>query len=121
MLLVYGNAAVGGTAGVGAVMVGESTDDTASFAMTGALSIGGTGLVTLGGANATVRASAIDVAAGGIVSGAGTISGDGGGNDTVMLADIDNEGTIAASGGNLLVYGGVSGTGTLSVAPRAPS
>jgi len=119
MLLVYGSAAVGGAAGAGAVMVGESTDDAASFAMTGALSVGATGLVTLGGANATVRASAIDVAAGGIVSGAGTISGDGGGNDTVMLADIDNEGAIAAAGGNLLLYGSVIGSGSLSVATGA--
>ena len=76
MLLVFGNAVVGGAAGAGAVTVGESADDAASFAMTGALSIGATGLVTLGGANDTVRASAIDIAAGGLVSGAGTISGD---------------------------------------------
>jgi T5SS/PEP-CTERM-associated repeat protein len=83
MLLVVGNAAVGGAAGAGEVTVGESADDTALFAMTGALSVGATGQLTLGGANATVRASAIDVAEGGFVSGAGTISGDGGGNDTV--------------------------------------
>ena len=119
MLLVFGNAAVGGAAGAGAVTVGDSADDAASFAMTGALSIGATGLVTLGGANATVRASAIEVAAGGVVSGAGTISGDAGGNDTVMLADIDNEGAIAATGGNLLLYGSVMGSGTLSVATGA--
>ena len=62
MLLVFGNAAVGGAAGAGAVMVGDSADDAASFSMTGALSIGATGLVTLGGADATVRASAIAVA-----------------------------------------------------------
>jgi hypothetical protein len=36
------------------------------------------------GANIT-----IDIAAGGLVSGAGTISGDGGGNNTVALASID--------------------------------
>ncbi|HEX9557677.1 MAG TPA: VWD domain-containing protein, partial [Reyranella sp.] len=35
------------------------------------------------------------------------------------LASIDNEGSIAASGGNLLLYGGVGGTGTLSVASGA--
>ncbi len=110
MLLVCGNSAVGGAAGFGAVTVGESTDDTALFATTGTLSIGATGQVTLGGANATVRASTIDIAAGGLVSGAGTISGDGGGNDTVMLADIDNDGSIAAAGGNLLLYGSVMGT-----------
>ena len=83
------------------------------------MSVGTTGQVTLGGANATVRASAIDIAAGGLISGAGTISGDGGGNDTVMLADIDNEGAIAAAGGNLLLYGSVMGSGTLSVATGA--
>ena len=119
MLLVFGNAAVGGAAGAGAVAVGESASDTASFATTGTLSVGTTGLVTLGGANATVRAGAIEIAAGGLVSGAGTISGDGGGNDTVMLADIDNEGAIAAAGGNLLLYGSVMGSGTLSVATGA--
>jgi T5SS/PEP-CTERM-associated repeat protein len=114
MLLVVGNAAVGGTAGAGEVTVGETANDTALFATTGALSIGATGQLTLGGANATVRASAIEVAAGGLVSGAGTISGDGGGNDTVMLAGIDNDGAIAAAGGNLLLYGSVTGTGTLA-------
>jgi T5SS/PEP-CTERM-associated repeat protein len=119
MLLVFGNAAVGGAAGAGTVTVGESADDTASFAMTGTLSIGATGLVTLAGANATVRASAIDIAAGGLVLGAGTISGDGGGNDTVMLADIDNEGAIAAAGGNLLLYGSVMGSGALSATTGA--
>ncbi|HTB39460.1 MAG TPA: VWD domain-containing protein, partial [Reyranella sp.] len=118
-LLVFGNAAVGGAAGAGTVTVGESADDAASFAMTGALSVGATGLVTLGGANATVLASAIDVAAGGLVLGAGTISGNAGGNDTVMLTDIDNEGAIAAAGGNLLLYGSVMGSGTLSVATGA--
>ena len=119
MLLVFGSAAVGGAAGAGTVAVGDSTADSASFAMTGALSIGATGLVTLAGANATVRASTIEVAAGGLVLGTGTISGDGGGNDTVTLADIDNEGAIAAAGGNLLLYGSVMGSGTLSVATGA--
>ena len=62
----YGNAVVGGAAGAGAVTVGESADDTALFALIGTLAIDATGQVTLGGANATVRASAIDVAAGGL-------------------------------------------------------
>jgi T5SS/PEP-CTERM-associated repeat protein len=119
MLLVVGSAAVGGTAGAGEVTVGESAADTALFAATGTLAIGATGQVTLGGANATVRASAIDVAAGGLVSGAGTISGDGGGNDTVMLADIENDGLIAAVGGNLLLYGAVMGSGELTMATGA--
>jgi T5SS/PEP-CTERM-associated repeat protein len=119
MLLIVGNAAVGGTAGAGEVTVGESADDTALFASTGTLAIGGTGQVTLGGVNATVRASAIDVAAGGFVSGAGTISGDGGGNDTVMLAHIENDGSIAAVGGNLLLYGVVMGSGELTMATGA--
>jgi T5SS/PEP-CTERM-associated repeat protein len=119
MLLIVGNAAVGGTAGAGEVTVGESADDTALFASTGTLAIGGTGQVTLGGVNATVRASAIDVAAGGFVSGAGTISGDGGGNDTVMLAHIENDGSIAAVGGNLLLYGAVMGSGELTMATGA--
>jgi hypothetical protein len=101
------------------VTVGESADDTALFALIGTLAINATGQVTLGGANATVRASTIDVGAGGLISGAGTLSGDGGGNDTVTLANIDNDGSILASGGDLLLYGGVSGTGTLSVASGA--
>jgi T5SS/PEP-CTERM-associated repeat protein len=119
MLLVVGNSAVGGVAGTGEVTVGESAGDTASFATTGTLSIGASGLVTLGGVNATVRASTIDIAAGGVVSGAGTISGDGGGNDTVTLAGIDNDSVIAASGGNLLLYGAVTGTGELAVTAGA--
>ena len=119
MLLIVGNAAVGGTAGAGEVTVGEGADDTALFASTGTLAIGGTGQVTLGGVNATVRASAIDIAAGGFVSGAGTISGDGGGNDTVMLSHIENDGSIAAVGGNLLLYGAVMGSGELTMATGA--
>ncbi len=119
MLLIVGNSAVGGVAGTGEVTVGESAGDTASFATTGTLAIGASGQVTLGGANATVRASTIDIAAGGVVSGAGTISGDGGGNDTVTLAGIDNDSVIAAAGGNLLLYGEVTGTGALSVGTGA--
>jgi T5SS/PEP-CTERM-associated repeat protein len=119
MMLVCGNAAVGGAAGVGQVAVGGSAGDTASFAITGTLAIGGTGQIILGGANATVRGSVIDIDSGGFVSGAGTISGDGGGNDTVALAGIDNDGLIAASGGNLLLYGSVAGSGTLSVSAGA--
>ena len=46
-----------------------------------------------------VRASILDIAPGGSLSGAGTLSGLGGGNHTVMLASIDNEGSIMASGG----------------------
>jgi hypothetical protein len=118
-LLVYGNAAVGGTAGSGAVIVGESADDTALFALIGTLSVGGTGRITLGGADATLRASALDIDSGGVVLGAGTISGDGGGNNTVTLASIDNDGSIAAAGGNLLLYGAVTGTGSLAVATGA--
>jgi hypothetical protein len=36
-----------------------------------------------------------------------------------MLAGIDNGGSIAASGGNLLVYGGIGGTGQLAVGSGA--
>jgi T5SS/PEP-CTERM-associated repeat protein len=116
-LLVYGSAAVGD--GAGQVTVGESATDTALFALTGTLAIGGTGQVTLGGAGATLRAGTVDIAPGGLVSGAGTLSGDGGGSGTVSLASIDNDGSIMASGGDLLLYGGVSGTGMLSVAAGA--
>ena len=113
-----GNATVGG-AGAGAVTVGESAGDTALFATSGTLAIDGSGQIALSGANATVRASALDIAAGGLLSGAGTLSGEGGGNGTMMLASIANDGSIAASGGNLLLYGGVAGTGELSVATGA--
>ena len=65
--------------------------------------------------HATVRASAVNIAQGGAISGAGTLSGFGGGSRTVMLASIDNQGSILASGGNLLLYGAVSGSGTLPV------
>lgn len=113
-LLVYGNANVGG-AGDGEVTVGSGTDHSALFATAGTLAIGGTGHVMLGGTDATVRASILDIAAGGSLSGSGTLSGLGGGNHTVTLASIDNEGSIMASGGDLLIYGGVSGSGTLTV------
>lgn len=102
-----------GQSGAGAVEVGAGAGDTGLFAMTGTLAIGADGTVTLGGAGALVRASAVTVAQGGTLAGAGTLSGVGGGNDTVMLASIANDGTIAASGGSLLVYGAVSGSGTL--------
>ena len=58
-------------------------------------------------------------AAGGSISGAGTVSGLGGGNKTVALTEIDNDGTITAEGGNLLLYGAVEGTGTLGIGNNA--
>jgi hypothetical protein len=113
-LLVYGDGTVGGE-GVGDVAVGQSADDTASFALTGSLAVDTTGHVSLSGSHATLRASEFDVAVGGTVSGAGTLSGLRGGNDTVKLASIDNDGSIMADGGNLLLYGTVTGTGVLLV------
>jgi T5SS/PEP-CTERM-associated repeat protein len=120
-LLVYGNAAVGGDAGlgVGTVTVGESADDVALFALMGTLGIEATGSVALGGANATLRASSIDIDEGGVVSGAGTVSGMLGGTKTVGLAGIDNDGAIDAVGGSLLLYGRVTGSGMLSVGSGA--
>ncbi|MBV8409164.1 MAG: hypothetical protein JOY64_16155 [Alphaproteobacteria bacterium] len=118
-LLVYGMAMVGAAAGIGKITVGESADDTALFATTGTLTVDGNGQVILDGANATVRAGALDVAAGGVVSGAGTLTGLLGGNDTVTLAGLSNDGTIGASGGSLLIYGEVTGTGELTVGSGA--
>ena len=102
--------------GRGAVTVGLSAGDTALFAVLSSLTIYDTGQVTLGGANATVRASTI-VNSGGVIAGAGTLAGLGGGNGTVQLASIENDGVIDAnvSGGNLLLYGNVTGSGVLSV------
>jgi T5SS/PEP-CTERM-associated repeat protein len=132
-LLVYGNAAVGAAGAsarasaayansasangpaTGTVTVGESADDIALFSLLGTLSVTGAGQVALGGSHATVRASAVNIAQGGAISGAGTLSGLGGGNRTVTLASIDNEGSILASGGNLLLYGAVRGMGTLLI------
>ena len=101
--------------GTGQMIVGQGTDDGALFATNGTLAVGAHGQVTLGGTQATLRAANIDVAAGGSISGAGTVSGMGGGNNTVALTEIDNDGSIAAQGGNLLLYGAVSGSGTLGV------
>ncbi|HZB55936.1 MAG TPA: hypothetical protein VE527_20055, partial [Reyranella sp.] len=114
-LLVYGDAAVGSGSGAGQMIVGQGTDDGALFATNGTLAVGAHGQVTLGGTQATLRAANIDVAAGGSISGAGTVSGMGGGNNTVALTDIDNDGSVTAQGGNLLLYGAVSGSGTLGV------
>ena len=97
------------------MIVGQGTDDGALFATNGTLAVGAHGQVTLGGTQATLRAANIDVAAGGSISGAGTVSGMGGGNNTVALTEIDNDGSITAQGGNLLLYGAVSGSGTLGV------
>ena len=118
-LLVYGDAVVGGGSGTGQMIVGQGTDDGALFATNGTLDVGAHGQVTLGGTHATLRAATIDVAAGGSISGAGTVSGMGGGNKTVALTDIDNDGSITAVGGNLLLYGTVEGTGTLGVGDSA--
>jgi T5SS/PEP-CTERM-associated repeat protein len=118
-LLVYGDAAIGGGSGTGQMIVGQGTDDGALFATNGTLAVGAHGQVTLGGTQATLRAANIDVAAGGSISGAGTVSGMGGGNNTVALSEIDNEGSITAQGGNLLLYGAVSGNGTLGVGDDA--
>ena len=116
-LLVYGDAHVG-EAGVGTVTVGTGADHDALFALNGTLTLGAAGQVMLGGLDATVRAEAIHVAAGGVVSGSGTLSGVAGGNKTVTFADIHNDGSIVANGGDLLLYGGVTGTGELSMARR---
>lgn len=118
-LLVYGYAIVGGGSGTGQVIVGQRTDDGALFALNGALHVGAHGQVTLGGTNATLRAADIDIAQGGTISGTGTVSGVGGGNNTVALAAIDNDGSIVANGGDLLVYGYVGGSGTLGVGTGA--
>jgi Hyphally regulated cell wall protein N-terminal len=115
---ISGNGAleVDGSASIdGSVTVGQSKDDSGLFALAASLAIDGPGTLTLGGADATVRGSTINIAQGGKVSGAGTLSGDGGGNDTVMVASITNDGTITASGGNLLVYGNVAGAGDLTI------
>ena len=56
---------------------------------------------------------------GGVISGLGTLSGDLGGNQTTTSADIVNGGTIEAKGGDLLVYGDITGSGTLSIASGA--
>lgn len=117
-VLVYGDGTVGGD-GAGVVAVGGGPDDTASLALLGTLGIDAGGRVVLGGDDATVRATTIDVAAGGMVSGAGTLSGDLGGNRTVAPATIENDGTIRARGGTLRLYGDVEGTGTLSIASHA--
>jgi T5SS/PEP-CTERM-associated repeat protein len=118
-LLVYGDAAVGASSGTGQMIVGQGTDDGALFATNGTLDVGAHGQVTLGGTHAILRAANIDVAAGGSISGTGTVSGLGGGNKTVALTDIDNDGSITAVGGNLLLYGSVEGTGTLGVGNNA--
>ena len=114
-VLVNGNAVVGGGAGSADVVVGQAATDTALLAMSGTLAIGESGRVSLGGAQDTIRAGAIMVGGGDLLSGAGTISGDGGGNNTVVLTNIVNAGTIEATGGSLLVYGSVVGTGRIAV------
>jgi hypothetical protein len=112
-LLVDGDGTIGGIAGTGTVIVGETSTDAALLALLGTLTIGATGQVFLGDALSTVRASAISLEAGATLSGAGTVSGDGGGNGTVMFATVANDGVIAAENGALLIYGPVSGSGDL--------
>ncbi|MBI2740861.1 MAG: hypothetical protein HYX38_30540 [Rhodospirillales bacterium] len=118
-LLVYGDTTIGDGTGSGQVIVGQGSDEGAVFAMNGTLNIGAHGQVTLGGGHALLRAANIDVAHGGSISGTGTVSGLGGGNHTVALAEIDNDGAITAQGGNLLLYGAVDGSGTLGIGNEA--
>jgi hypothetical protein len=114
-VLVNGDAIVGGGAGSADIVVGQSATDTALLAMSGTLAIGKFGQVSLGGVHDTIRATAITIGVDDLLSGAGTISGDGGGNNTVRLTNIVNDGTIEATGGSLLVYGSVVGTGEIAV------
>jgi hypothetical protein len=114
-VLVNGDVIVGGGAGSADIVVGQSATDTALLAMSGTLAIGETGQVSLGGVHDTIRAGAITIGVGDLLSGAGTISGVGGGNNTVLLTNIVNDGTIEATGGSLLVYGSVVGTGEIAV------
>ncbi len=109
-LLVEGDASIG----AGTVTVGNAGSASALFGLTGSLTIGAGDRVALGGPAATLRASDIVIASNGSLTGAGTVSGDGGGNNTIELTSIDNAGTIAADG-DLLVYGSVTGTGALAV------
>jgi hypothetical protein len=118
-LLVYGSAVVGGIAGDADVTVGSATDDDALFATLGTLTVDGTGRIALGGTDANLRASALDINAGAVVSGTGTVSGLGGSHQTIGLASIDNDGSITANGGELLVYGSVTGTGQLAIGSGA--
>ena len=117
-LLVEGSAVIGSN-GAGHVTVGETGSDIALLAVTGSLTIGASGQIVLDGLGATLRASAVTVAAKGNLSGAGTISGDGGGNSTIALTSIDNAGTITATGGNLLLYGSVTDTGLMAIGTSA--
>ncbi len=119
-LLVYGDATVAGGGGSAVVSVGGSGTEGALFALLGDLDVGSTGRIVLGGENSTVRASTFHIVGGAVVSGTGTLSGDIGGNQTVMLASIDNDGAIvAAAGGELLIYGDVTGSGVLAAATSA--
>ena len=118
-ILVYGDATVGG-AGSGSVAVGQNTGDESLLALLGTLTVSANGAVSLNDAAAAVRASIIDVASGGVISGFGTLSGDLGGNQTTTTADIENDGTIAATGGDLLLYGDIAGSWHPRRSPRAP-
>ena len=117
-ILVYGDATVGG-AGSGTVTVGTAAGNEALLALRGSLTVNSGGTVALGDADAAVRAPTIDVVQGGMISGFGTLSGDLGGNLTTTSADIVNDGTIKAKGGDLLLYGNITGSGTLSIASGA--
>ncbi|MCB8882577.1 Hint domain-containing protein [Acidisoma cellulosilytica] len=113
-LLVDGSGTIGGSTGAGAVVIGQTPTDAGLLALLGTLTVGASGAVALGGSSATLRASAIMLDTGAALSGAGTVSGDGGGNRTVMLSDITNNGAITAAGGSLLVYGPITGIGALA-------
>jgi hypothetical protein len=117
-VLVYGDATVGG-AGTGTVTIGGNPGDDALLAMMGTLTVNSGSTVAIGDADAAIRASVIDVEHGGVISGQGTLSGDLGGNQTTTSADIVNDGTIKAKGGDLLLYGDISGNGTLSIGSGA--
>ncbi len=103
---VTGNGALGAAAGA-VVDLTSAGALTQAISGAGTLELAGAGAHTLA-AGATVRIADIKIDKGAILSGAGTIGG--------ALSDA---GTLAATGGTLLVEGALTGAGALTVASGA--
>jgi T5SS/PEP-CTERM-associated repeat protein len=111
----------GGAGGTGLVHVGVYDGDNTSFYVVGQTTVWSTGTVDITGA--FLQTGGLFVAAGGLVSGEGAIEGVTSiglsSPPTAPLTPIQDDGTILATGGKLIVYGAVSGSGATAIGAGA--
>ena len=117
---------VGTAGGSGLLQIGLAPGDSGFVAVTGTFMVGANGTVQLDGAarpggqyGADLNAAAVILQSGAALAGAGVVGGLANGSGAYALVPVVNDGSITAEGGTLLLYGDVSGTGTLAITPGA--